>query len=106
MINEPESVRFDLTLWVLEKPNALHSLWTYNAELFDAATIKRMAMHLETLLGSIVQDPAAPLSALDMLSEVEKVERDKKAKERVHFKHKSFAETKPVPVRVSIQPVA
>jgi non-ribosomal peptide synthetase component F len=106
MIGEPENVRFDLTLWVLEKPNTLNFLWTYNAELFEAETIRRMAEQLGRLLGSIVQNPAAPLSALEMLSAAEKSERERNAKERVRFKQQRFAETKPVPIRVTAQPTA
>jgi amino acid adenylation domain-containing protein/non-ribosomal peptide synthase protein (TIGR01720 family) len=106
MIGEPENVRFDLTLWVLEKPNTLNFLWTYNAELFEATTIRRMAEQLGRLLGSIVANPAAPLSALEILSEAEKSEREQTAKERVRFKQQRFAETKPVPIRVSVTPVA
>jgi non-ribosomal peptide synthetase component F len=104
MIGEPENVRFDLTLWVLEKPNTLNFLWTYNAELFEATTVRRMAEQLGRLLGSIVENPAAPLSALEMLSAAEKSEREQNAKERVRFKQQRFAATKPVPIRVSVQP--
>jgi len=45
--------------------------WQYNTDLFDAATIERMAKHFERLLNSIVLNPQQPISQLPMLTEVE-----------------------------------
>jgi hypothetical protein len=36
----------------------------FNAALFDAVTIERMAAHFETLLAGIVQDPDAAAARL------------------------------------------
>jgi glycosyltransferase involved in cell wall biosynthesis len=70
---EEEKVRFDLTLWVEEREaGELKATWYYDSDLFDASTVRRMHRHYETLLRSIVAQPAAPLSALDILTEEEK----------------------------------
>ena len=72
---EHETVRYDLTVWVMEGARELHFLWTYNAELFEARTIRLMARRFGTLLRNIVDHPAARLSALEMVAETEKSEQ-------------------------------
>ncbi|MFG2089020.1 amino acid adenylation domain-containing protein [Spirillospora sp. NPDC048824] len=70
------ATRFDLELHVAARPSGgLDGLLVYDRELFDAATIARMAGHLETLLGSIAERPGARLSELEMLTEDERAER-------------------------------
>jgi amino acid adenylation domain-containing protein len=50
--------KFDLTLYLWETaPQGLAGSWQYNADLFDATTIERLAAHFETLLEEIVLDP-------------------------------------------------
>ena len=44
----------------------------YNTDLFDDATIERMAGHFETLLDGIVADPGRRLSELPLLTETER----------------------------------
>ena len=67
-----ESVRFDLTLWIVEKAGNLHAYWTYSTDLFDAGTITRMHEHYQALLHSIVANPEAPIDMLDMQTQDEK----------------------------------
>jgi amino acid adenylation domain-containing protein len=68
---EQKTTKFDLTLMVLEG-KALHCTLQYNSDLFDAATIERMAGHLETLLAGIVDNPQQPVGELPLLTKAEK----------------------------------
>jgi amino acid adenylation domain-containing protein len=63
---------FDLSLSMRETPQGLIGNFEYNIDLFDAATITRMAGHFETLLTTIVANPQQHLSELPLLSEVER----------------------------------
>jgi len=69
------TAKFDLTL-SLEPGDggdgSLVAFFEYDAALFDAATIARMAGHLETLLAGAVADPACPLSALPLATAAER----------------------------------
>ena len=47
----------------------------YNTDLFDDATVERMAGHFATLLGGIVTDPGRRLSELPLLTETERREQ-------------------------------
>jgi amino acid adenylation domain-containing protein len=62
---------FDLAVNVWEGPEGLSGHIEYSTDLFDAATISRLAAHFRTLLKSIVTSPGARLSTLQILSEVE-----------------------------------
>ncbi|MFN8008648.1 MAG: amino acid adenylation domain-containing protein [Terriglobia bacterium] len=59
--------KFDLTLYMAETEEGLRADWEYNTDLFDAATIARMAGHFQTLLEGIVMQPAARVSELPLL---------------------------------------
>ncbi|WP_445234392.1 amino acid adenylation domain-containing protein, partial [Duganella rhizosphaerae] len=59
---------FDLKLEMALETAGLRIDMEYNTELFDAATIGRMAGHFAQLLESVAADPAQPLRALTMLS--------------------------------------
>jgi amino acid adenylation domain-containing protein/non-ribosomal peptide synthase protein (TIGR01720 family) len=58
---------FDLTLEFREEAG-LHGLITYNTDLFDAATIQRLADHLAILLNAVADDPEQRLAELPMLT--------------------------------------
>lgn len=51
------SVDFDLTLQIVEQGSGLMCYFKYNTDLFDAATIQRMARHFHGLLESIAANP-------------------------------------------------
>ncbi len=59
--------KFDLTLWMAETASGLLGSFEYSTDLFDEATIDRMAVHLRALLEGAVADPGQALSALPML---------------------------------------
>ena len=59
----------DLTLAAAEGPNALVATLEYRTDLFDAATIARMAESYRILLDSIARDPEQLVSRLPVLPE-------------------------------------
>jgi amino acid adenylation domain-containing protein len=65
---------FELGLTVEEHGGALRTDMSYNALLYEAATIQRMLGHLRTLLAGAVADPAARLSDLPLLAPEERDE--------------------------------
>jgi non-ribosomal peptide synthetase component F len=62
---------FDLNLMGMEAQGELQLCWQYNTDLFEAATITRMAGHFVTLLEGIVANPQHQISKLPLLTEVE-----------------------------------
>jgi amino acid adenylation domain-containing protein/non-ribosomal peptide synthase protein (TIGR01720 family) len=69
---ESKTTKFDLTLILGETASGLEGMLQYNTDLFDAATIERLAGHLQTLLESIVSNPGQPVSELDIMKDVER----------------------------------
>ena len=65
---DPGTARFDITLEFWETPEGLRGRFEYSTDLFEAATIARMAGHLQTLLEGIVADPEQRLSQLPLLT--------------------------------------
>jgi len=64
--------RFDLTLLLFDDGTSLRGVFEYNTDLFDAATVHRLAGHLETLLGAGAESPTERLSRLPLLSPAER----------------------------------
>ena len=64
--------KFDLILTVGETDGRLSALLEYNTDLFDIATIRRMARHFERLLEAAVSNPDAKVSRLPLLSDAER----------------------------------
>jgi amino acid adenylation domain-containing protein len=65
---DPGTARFDVTLEFWETPDGLHGRFEYSTDLFEAATIARMAEHLQALLEGIVANPEQRLSRLPLLT--------------------------------------
>ena len=63
---------FDLTLMMAESPEGLVASFEYNSDLFDRATIIRLAQHFQILLEAILADPDRPISQLPLTSETER----------------------------------
>jgi amino acid adenylation domain-containing protein len=59
--------QFDLTLFIDERDGKLLGSFEYSIDLFEAATIARMAWHLQMLLTDAADNPATPLKRLTML---------------------------------------
>jgi amino acid adenylation domain-containing protein len=68
---EQRIAQFDLNLIMAEVDETLSASWQYNTDLFDAATIARMAGHFQTLLAGIVADSQQHISLLPLLTELE-----------------------------------
>jgi amino acid adenylation domain-containing protein/non-ribosomal peptide synthase protein (TIGR01720 family) len=66
------TAKFDLTLTVVEDKDRLHGMLEYNADLFDAPTIRRMLKHFQRLLEGIAGDSQQPISDLPLLTEAER----------------------------------
>ena len=66
-----ETAKFDLILSVTEKDDLLLGSWSYNTDLFDAATIERMTANFQTLLAGIVENPQQPIAQLPILTPAE-----------------------------------
>ncbi|MBC8449436.1 MAG: amino acid adenylation domain-containing protein, partial [Chloroflexi bacterium] len=66
------TTKFDLTLSLIEGEDGLTALFAYNTDLFDAATIERMAGHFQTLLESALADPDQRLATLPILRPAER----------------------------------
>ncbi|MEH1793156.1 amino acid adenylation domain-containing protein [Nostoc sp.] len=67
-----EMVRFDLEANYWEASGGLEGVWSYNADLFDAATITRIAQNFQTLLQAIVANPKARIAELPLLAIAER----------------------------------
>jgi amino acid adenylation domain-containing protein len=65
---EQRTAKFDLTMSLFNGPDGLRGSLNYDVDLFDAATIRRMAGHFRMLLLGIVADPEARISELPMLT--------------------------------------
>ncbi|HEY0602280.1 MAG TPA: condensation domain-containing protein, partial [Herpetosiphonaceae bacterium] len=56
------AAKFDLSFEIVEHAHGLHVGIEYNTDLFDAATIERLAAHYQTVLETFVGNPAQRLS--------------------------------------------
>jgi amino acid adenylation domain-containing protein len=63
---------FDLTLTLEEAHGRVAGVFEYNTDLFEPVRMRRMAAHFEALLERIARDPERRLSALPLLSQVER----------------------------------
>ncbi|MFN2324236.1 MAG: condensation domain-containing protein, partial [Trueperaceae bacterium] len=63
---DAEIAHFDLSLTVAADGDRASAGLAYRADLFEAATIERMAGHLGALLDAAVADPDRPLSQLEI----------------------------------------
>jgi len=66
------TTRFDLEVYVADRPSGLGLCFIYNTELFDASTIHRMLEHFRMLLESVVKDLDQPIDLLPMMSKQER----------------------------------
>jgi surfactin family lipopeptide synthetase A len=66
------TAKFDLDLELDDRPSGLQGRFVYCTDLFDAATVERMAGHFQTMLEAIAADPEQKISALPMLTAAER----------------------------------
>jgi non-ribosomal peptide synthetase component F len=65
------TTNFDVTVQFQESDDDLFGTLTYNTDLFDAATMQRMADHLVVLLTGIAADADRPVRDLPLLTDTE-----------------------------------
>ena len=92
---EQEAVRFDLTVWMVERAGVLSGVWTYSVELFDAERIERMQRHYAQLLQNIVAEPEGSLSSFDLLTRDEKEQEARKEQELATTNYHKFMSARP-----------
>jgi amino acid adenylation domain-containing protein/non-ribosomal peptide synthase protein (TIGR01720 family) len=68
------TAKIDLTLALFDGPEGLGGAIDYAADLFDAATIERLAGHFTTLAAGVCRDPEAPIADLPILSDAERAD--------------------------------
>ena len=68
MAASSRTAKFDLTCSVTEGGGRLFGGLEYNTDLFDEATIKRLARHYEVLLEGVCADPQAKVGELPLLT--------------------------------------
>jgi acyl carrier protein len=64
--------KFDLTLWLVEKPDGMVGVFKYDAGLFEDDTITQMIGHFQIILSSIAANSDQRLSDLDILTKSER----------------------------------
>jgi len=69
---EDTMMRSDLGVYLRETEEGLKGEFVYNTDLFDAATIERMAGHYQRILEGIADDPDQRLSELPLLTDSER----------------------------------
>ena len=69
---EQRIAQFDLSLTMVEVGNELSASLEYNTDLFDAATIKRLLGHFQTLLEAVAARPSQRLDRLTLLNDSER----------------------------------
>jgi natural product biosynthesis luciferase-like monooxygenase protein/amino acid adenylation domain-containing protein/FkbM family methyltransferase len=68
---ESGTAQFDLTLNLSETASGISGVLEYNTDLFDAATILRLADQFQRLLAALVADPSRRLRQIPLLSPAE-----------------------------------
>ncbi|WP_438485388.1 non-ribosomal peptide synthase/polyketide synthase [Streptomyces sp. S186] len=63
-----QDAQFELTLEFWERADGMRLSLNYNTDLFDAATIHRMAGHLEEVIAALAGAPELPLSRIPRLA--------------------------------------
>lgn len=66
------TAKFDLTLMTEDAGRGLSGYFEYNTDLFEEATIARLATHFQTILEGMVVNPEQVVSALPLLSLAER----------------------------------
>ncbi len=101
--------KFDLTLIASEENNRLHFQIEYCVKLFARDTIKRLTVHLQELITSILRNPHETLENLNILSSQEKRQllEDFCSTDRDYNKEKTIQElfeeqVKEVPEKIAV----
>ncbi|WP_437613917.1 amino acid adenylation domain-containing protein [Sorangium sp. So ce834] len=69
-----EQARFDLTLFLTESGDVIEGALEFDLDLFDPATVARLAGHYETILRAAAEAPSARVGELPLLTPAERNE--------------------------------
>jgi len=69
---ERRAATLDMVMLIIETTGSLSASIRFNTDLFDAATIARMAGHFQALLQSVIRDPAAAIGDFEILTGAER----------------------------------
>ena len=69
---DPGTAQFDLAVEVTPAGKSLRVALTYNSDLFERATARRMAGHYRALIEAVARDPEHRVSAIPLLQEEER----------------------------------
>ncbi len=67
-----ETAKFDLNLVIVETGDRVEGRLSFRADLFEPATVARMAGHLRTLLEAVAEHPGLRLSRVELLGDEER----------------------------------
>jgi len=95
LTSDQGTAKVDLILDVWDSSNGIVIMAEYKTDLFDRETIVGMLRQFEALLGSIVAEPEARLSALEIMSESEKEQHIIEQSERAENRRRRFVNTNP-----------
>ena len=73
---EAQAAKFDLALFMREEMTGIHGAIIYQTDLFEEKTMASLTGHFETLLRSIVAQPANSIDALDISTEADKKQQE------------------------------
>ncbi|MBV9265441.1 MAG: amino acid adenylation domain-containing protein, partial [Acidobacteriaceae bacterium] len=65
------TTKFDIAMFLVERPEGLSCWAEYSTDLFDAATIRRFLGHYQVLLEAIIENTERRISELPLLTEAE-----------------------------------
>jgi amino acid adenylation domain-containing protein len=68
------ATRFDLELYIAEDDAGMDGLFVYNTDLFEPATVARLAAHFTALLTRLLADPDACVDDAEILGAAERAE--------------------------------
>ena len=68
----PKTAKFDLSLGLTDEGDGLDARFEFRTDLFEWATVDRMARHFRHLLSAILADPHAPVDRLPLLDHAER----------------------------------
>ncbi len=69
---DSQTAQFDLSLYLRERNGTLLGYFEYASDLFDQATVERMAGHFLILLQAVIDQPERPVAMLPMLGAAER----------------------------------
>ena len=87
--------KFDFAVFMVEAEDGLTGNWLYSTDLFERASIQRMAGHVETLLRNAVAAPETRLQSLEFRSKEEQERLGAEKQERKQSQLKKLMSVEP-----------